>query len=346
MPLRARNRKTENEPIMGVFKLENQIMNTDITRNRHPWIGIDISKAQLDLAASSFLKKLPKTLPNTQAGHRKILKFLATHPDMKVIFEATGGYENKLLKTLQANEIHASRINPAQARSFAKASGLLAKTDQIDAQLLADYGETFQPEATKPLDPEREELQDIIKYRRHLRDQLHREKMLLEHEHSKTVTTMIRRRIGSLEKQIQTLSNTIETLTLQSEKLAPAMEILTKVKGVATLTAASLLAAMPELGKLTRKQVASLAGVAPINCDSGTMRGQRRIYGGRRDVRQALYMASLSASRHEPILAKFYQNLLAKGKPTKVALTAVMRKLLIHLNSLMRSHLIATNQEL
>ena len=308
-------------------------------QNPASWIGIDISKAQLDLDSRHPHLKLPSSVPNTPEGHQKLLKLIAQIPDIKIIFEATGGYEKPLLLTLQKSKIYATRINPAQVRSFAKAKGLLAKTDKIDAKLLAHYGDLFTPKATLPIDPELDELQDLIKYRRHLRAQLNREKMQLEHKHCRPVTAMIRRRVAGLQKQLETLAKTITAQAKSSEALRPAVKILTTVKGVADLTATSLLAAMPELGTLTRKQAAALAGVAPINCDSGTMRGRRKTYGGRSEIRQALYMASVVGARFEPILKDFYQTLLAKGKPKKVALTAVMRKLLIHLNSLMRKHL-------
>lgn len=308
-------------------------------QNPSSWIGIDISKAQLDLFSEHPDLKLPSSIQNTPEGHQKLLKLIAKISDTKIIFEATGGYEKPLLLTLQKSEIYATRINPAQVRSFAKAKGLLAKTDKIDAKLLAHYGDFFTPKATLPIDPELDELQDLIKYRRHVRGQLHREKMQLEHDHSKAVTTMIRRRINSLQKQLEALAETIAQQAQNSETLRPAVDLLTTVKGVAELTAASLLAAMPELGTLTRKQAAALAGVAPINCDSGNMRGRRKTYGGRSEIRETLYMAAVVGSRFEPILRDFYQNLINNGKAKKVALTAVMRKLLIHLNSLMRNHL-------
>lgn len=308
-------------------------------QNSSSWIGIDISKAQLDLYSNNPALKLPSSIPNTTEGHKKLLKLVSETPGIKFIFEATGGYEKPLLLTLQKTQIYATRINPAQVRSFAKAKGLLAKTDKIDAKLLAQHGEMFSPKATLPIDPELDQLQDLIKYRRHIRDQLHREKMQLEHEHCKPVTAMIKRRIVSLQKQLETLAKTITEQAKSSQTLRPAIEILTSVKGVADLTATALLAAMPELGTLTRNQASALAGVAPINCDSGTMRGRRKTYGGRTEIRQALYMAAVVSSRFEPTLRDFYQHLLKNGKAKKVALTAVMRKLLIHLNSLMRRHL-------
>ena len=314
-------------------------MKSSKIQNPSSWVGIDICKAHLDLFSNHPDLKLPASIPNTPTGHQKLLKLIGKLPEVKIIFEATGGYEKPLLLTLQKEQIYTTRINPAQVRSFAKAKGLLAKTDKIDAQLLAHYGSIFTPDVTLPIDPELDELQDIIKYRRHIRNQLHREKMQLEHEHSKVVTTFIRRRLTSLKNQLESLTKTITEKARNSEALRPALETLTTVKGVADFTATSLLAAMPELGTLTRKQASALAGVAPINCDSGEMRGRRKTYGGRSEIRQALYMAAVVSSRFDPILRDFYQNLLKNGKPKKVALTAVMRKLLIHLNSLMRKHL-------
>jgi len=165
--------------------------------------------------------------------------------------------------------------------------------------------------------------------------------MQLEHEHCKPVTALIKRRIKRLQKQLETLTQTITDLAESPQALSPAVKVLTTVKGVATFTATALLAAMPELGTLTRKQAAALAGVAPINCDSGQMKGRRKTYGGRSEIRQALYMAAVVSSRFEPepILSDFHQRLNENGKSKKVALTAVMGKLLIHLNSLMSGHL-------
>ncbi|MBK1830820.1 IS110 family transposase [Verrucomicrobiaceae bacterium R5-34] len=256
-----------------------------------------------------------------------------------LVFEATGGYEKLLLVLLQSEGIKASRITPSLARNFSKAKGLLAKTDSIDAQILTDYGIQFSPRETAALDPVIEEIQALIKYRRHLNDELHRERMHLEHLLPKSVERLVKSRMKSLQKQTEKLTAMMIALKVKSPSLDQAVELLTTTKGVGDNSALSLLVAMPELGRVSNKEAASLAGLAPFNRDSGKMRGQRKIFGGRREIRQALYMAALVGSRHNDVLNEFYQRLLAKGKPKKLALTAVMRKLLCYLNSLMKKHL-------
>lgn len=303
------------------------------------WIGIDISKKQLDLAIERTDIRLPATLPNSEAGMESLLEVLSQHPEFKIIFESTGGYEKPLLLFLQRHQITAVRVNPSHTRAFGRAQGLLAKTDKIDASLLARYGNTFEPKASAIIDEDLDEIRDMISYRRHLHEQLHREKMQIEHSRGHTVTSMAKRRIASLEKQIKKLTADIILKAKSSDAVARQLELLTEVKGVAELTAITLLSAMPELGTLSRKQAAALAGVAPMNCDSGSMRGTRKIKGGRIEIRKAIYMSALVASKRNPVLREFYENLVARGKAKKVALTAVMRKLIIHLNSLMRNHL-------
>ena len=303
------------------------------------WIGIDVSKKQLDLSTEHPEWKLPHSLPNDSKGHAMLHKMIAGHPESKIIFEATGGYEKPLLLFLQKHGIRATRVNPAQVRAFARAQGLLAKTDKIDARLLARYGNTFQPDATNQVDAELDEIRDLLHYRNHLHDELHREKMQLEHQRSQTVASMIKRRIESLKRQIERISTELADHARKSPQINEQVMLLTKVRGVGELSAISLLATMPELGKLSRKQAAALAGVAPMNCDSGSMRAQRKIKGGRVEIRKAIYMAALVASRYEPVLRDFYQKLIQNGKAKKVALTAVMRKLIIYLNSLIRRYL-------
>ena len=216
---------------------------------------------------------------------------------------------------------------------------LLAKTDSIDARVLTDYGIQFTPRVTAPLDPVIEEIQSLIKYRRHLNDGLHRERMHLEHLIPRSVGRMVKTRIKSLAKQVEKVTGMMLALKVKSPALDGAVKLLADTRGVGENSALSLLVAMPELGRISNKQAASLAGVAPFNRDSGKMRGQRTTFGGRKDIRKALYMAALVGSRHNPVLTGFYQRLLAKGKPKKLALIAVMRKLLCHLNSLMKKHL-------
>ncbi len=309
------------------------------SQNTTTWIGVDISKKELEIHCYDSALKLHSAAANTKTGINKIISKLKKCDDPHLVFEATGGYEKLLLILLQSEGIKASRISPSLARNFAKAKGLLAKTDSIDAQILTDYGIQFSPRETAPLDPVLEEIQALIKYRRHLNDELHRERMHLEHLLPKSVERMVKSRMKSLQKQMEKVTATMISLKEKSSSLDQAVGLLTATKGVGDNSALSLLVAMPELGKITNKEAASLAGLAPFNRDSGKMRGQRKIFGGRREIRQSLYMAALSGSRYNPILKNFYQRLLEKGKPKKLALTAVMRKLLCYLNSLMKRHI-------
>lgn len=309
------------------------------SKNSITHIGIDVSKKELEIHCYDSKLKLPTAIANTKTGISKIISKLRKCDDPHVVFEATGGYEKLLLVLLQSQEIKASRITPSLARNFAKAKGLLAKTDSIDAQVLTDYGIQFAPRVTAPLDPVIEEIQSLIKYRRHLNDELHRERMHLEHLLPKSVERMVKARMKSLQKQADKVTDMMLALKVKSTILDEAVKLLTETKGVGDNSALSLLVAMPELGKISNKQAASLAGVAPFNRDSGKMRGQRTIFGGRKEIRKALYMAALVGSRYNPVLKEFYQRLLSKGKPKKLALIAVMRKLLCHLNSLMKRHL-------
>jgi transposase len=315
-------------------------MNNQNNQNQNTiYIGIDISKPELEIHSYETSLKLPSATPNTKTGINKIIKKLSKNEHIHCVFEATGGYEKPLLSMLQTEGIKASRITPSLARNFAKAQGILCKTDSIDAKVLTDYGFKFNPRETAPVDPVTEEIHSLVKYRRHLNDELHRERQQLEHTPPKSIETMIKSRIKMLTKQVVKITDLMISLKSKSPEIHDAVELLTETKGVGDNSALSLLAAMPELGKLTNNQASSLAGLAPFNRDSGKFRGRRMIYGGRKDIRQALYMAALSASRFNPILKEFYQRLLANGKPKKLALIAVMRKLLSYLNSIMKRHL-------
>ena len=302
-------------------------------------IGIDISKRELEIHTYESSLKLPKSTPNTKSSIVKLIKKLSKSEHIHCVFEATGGYEKLLLSMLQTEGIKASRVNPSLPRSFAKAQGIISKTDAIDAKILTDFGFQFTPRETLPLDPVIEEIQALLKYRRHLNDELHRERMQLEHALPKSIETMVKSRIKTLQNQVEKITKMMIELKVKSPEIDDAVKLLTETKGVGDNSALSLLAAMPELGELINNQAASLAGLAPFNRDSGKYKGRRMIKGGRREIRLALYMAALSASRYNPILKEFYQRLLANGKPKKLALIAVMRKLLSYLNLLMKRHL-------
>ena len=303
------------------------------------WVGIDISKETLQIHSYHTSPKLPDIIPNTRKEIAKLITKLKKIDQPQVIFEATGGYEKLLLSMLQDAEIHASRMTASLVRDYAKSKGITAKTDRIDAQALTDFGTHFTPSATLKPDPIVEEAHALVKYRRHLGYELHRERQQLEHYPLKTIKTIVERRIKTIEKEIKKIDVLLKKITEKSELLSIPCKLLTGTVGVGETSALALLVSMPEIGTLSRNQAAALAGVAPMNRDSGKMRGHRTIHGGRKDIRQAIYMAALSAARYNTILKAYYQNLLAKGKPKKVALTAVMRKLLIHLNALMKQHL-------
>ena len=301
------------------------------------YVGADVSKDTIDLACPG--RTLPASIRNTPAGFRPLLKSLASvATTVRVICEATGPYHKAFVATLHEAGISVSVLNPRLARDFARARGRLAKTDAIDARLLADYGQTMQPAPTPRPDPQMTLLDDLVTRRAQLVEDRAKERTRLQQATRSEVRASLRQHIRHLDGQIKGLLARIAELVEASPSLKAKVQRLITVEGVGALTASALLAALPELGTLSKNQVASLAGLAPFNRDSGAFRGTRSIRGGRIDVRCALYMAALTASRFNPILKAFYQRLKAAGKPHKVALTAVMRKLLIYLNALLKKH--------
>jgi transposase len=284
---------------------------------------------------------LPPAIANTAAGYRVLLKSLrpmavAVH----VVCEATGPYHRRFVASLHDAGVAVSVVNPRLPRDFARARGLLAKTDKIDAQTLADYGRVFHPAPTSRLDPAFDQLQQLVARRAELVEDRTRETNRLAAGPGPEIAASLRRHLRHLDGQIEKIEASIARLIEITPALQAKVRCLCAVRGVGSLTASSLLAALPELGTLSKNQVAALA---PFNRDSGAMRGRRSIHGGRRAVRQALYMASLTASRFNPILKAFYEHLRAVGKPHQVALVAVMRKLLIYLNSQIKTHCPATS---
>jgi transposase len=240
--------------------------------------------------------------------------------------------EQDLLEVLAQAALAVSLVQATRVRQYARAAGILAKTDKVDARVLARFGAAMQPEPTPPRSAAQKLLRELESQRRHLSGLLVAEQNRLEQLHDEKLRGLTRSLLGSFKKQIARIDARIATLITQDQELPQKAQKLTGVKGVGERTAALLLAQMPELGTLNRREVAALAGLAPFNRDSGTMPGKRLIFGGRRAVRHGLYMAALVASRRNPILANFYRRLRTKEKPHKVALTAVMRKLLLALN--------------
>jgi transposase len=298
------------------------------------YIGVDVAKASLDVAWAEECWRVT----NDAAGRSALVKRLNQIADsVQVICEASGGYERALIQALQRGGIEVSLVQATRVRQYARARGILAKTDSIDAQLLWSFGQAIRPSATLPLKPSQEKLRELETQRRHLSRLLVAEQNRRAQLTDNALLRLSQRLIRQIKEQIAQIDLLIEQLIKHSEEFSSKAQKLTAVVGVGPRTAALLLAQMPELGELNRREAAALAGLAPFNRDSGTARGKRAIFGGRRAVRSGLYMAALVATRHNPILADFYQRLRSAGKPPKLALTATMRKLLIVLNSALKT---------
>jgi transposase len=255
-----------------------------------------------------------------------------------VVCEATGGLEAARVAAVHAAAVRVCVLNPRRARDFARALGKLAKTDRIDARLLAEYGRCLHPEATPPPEPSRQELATWVGRREELVELRTAERNRLHASALPALRASLPRVLKDLEREIARVETLIEACRERHADLARQCAVLQSVAGVGPVCATTLVATVPELGTLSDAQIAHLLGVAPLNGDSGQWRGQRRIYGGRRLGRRVLFMAGVTAARCNPVLAPFCQRLRAKGKPAKVALVAVMRKLLLYLNRLLRSN--------
>jgi len=294
------------------------------------YMGVDIAKAYLDAAIGNEKRRFA----NDALGHRELIKWVKQFSaPVQVICESSGGYERALVQALARAGVKISLVQANRVRQFARAAGILAKTDRIDAKLLSAFGEAMQPGTISASQLEQEHLRELESQRRHLTHLLVMEQNRAARMSDLCVCKINRRLISQIKKQIEQLELLIQEQIKASPELCTKAEKLTAISGVGARTAALLLAQMPELGQLNRREVAALVGVAPFNRDSGRMRGKRAIYGGRRAVRHGLYMAAPGAPRHKTILRGFYLRLRAGGKPAKVALTATMRKLLIVLNS-------------
>jgi transposase len=300
------------------------------------YLGIDIAKSYLDAAVGSEKRRFS----NDTIGHRELIKWIKqVKASVQVICESSGGYERRLVQALAGARIKVSLVQANRVRQFARAAGILAKTDRIDAEVLCEFGKVMQLQTVTAATLEQEHLRELESQRRHLTHLLVMEQNRAARVSDASVVRLNRSLINQIKKQIEKLDLLIKEHIEQSPRLSAKAEKLISIKGVGERTAALLLAQMPELGQLNRREVAALVGVAPFNRDSGKMRGKRAIYGGRRFVRHGLYMAALVAARHNPILRGFYLRLRAAGKPAKVALTATMRKLLIVLNSALKPDL-------
>lgn len=295
------------------------------------FIGIDVSKASLDIAVLPQNREW--TVPNDEAGLQKLSEALSTLAPTKVVLEATGGLEKAVHQALQALPV--AVVNPRCVRHFAKALGKTAKTDRLDARFLAQFAMTLEPPLTAL--PQSEELVAWVKRRRHLVEWRTAETNRLRKEPAQPVAQHIQTSLVQLEKDISHIDQLIKDLIQTSPQWQQLYKRLTSVPGVGETLATTLISQLPELGQLNHKQIAAIVGVAPFNCDSGQLRGRRRIWGGRADIRCVLYMATTAARQWNPTIKAFYQRLIEKGKPYKVALTACMRKLLIILNAIAKN---------
>jgi transposase len=301
-------------------------------------VGIDVAKNTIEVAIGLELPTL--NLGNDANGFDTLLTQLAAHRTALVVMEATGGLESAVACTLQAAGYAVAVINPRQARDFARAMGQLAKTDCIDARILAQLGDVLQrrPDRDKFIRPlpttEQQQLAAMVIRRRQLIAMLGAERNRLEQAHpssKKSLNTIIKALTKELARIEEGMAEYIQS------KFPDLSDLLNSAKGVGKTTSSTLIAEVPELGKLSRREISALVGVAPINRDSGVMRGRRMIFGGRSSVRHVLYMAALVASRYNPVIKVFYDRLVAAGKPKKVALVACMRKLLTILNAMVKA---------
>lgn len=301
-----------------------------------PNAGIDVAKQHLDVCCADLVLRVP----NDASGWDELIAKLRNLAVDLIVLEATGGYERGLLAALQHAQLCVARVNPRQARDFAKSMGVLAKTDQLDARVLRDFANVLaghQDRATfitPMLEPQRLELAALMARRRQLVDMRVAEGNRLQQAHSAKTVRSIKNVLRTLDKQITAIDNDIDDH--MDRHFSAQHRLLDSVKGVGPVTIMTLIAALPELGRLARRQIAKLVGCAPLANDSGLKKGKRSVWGGRGEVRSVLYMASLTATVHNPAIKVFHSRLIAAGKPKKVAIVACMRKLLTMLNAMMR----------
>ncbi|MAF52021.1 MAG: IS110 family transposase [Kiritimatiellia bacterium] len=299
-------------------------------------VGIDVSSTDLVMAMIPGGELVQYS--NDADGIAALVEHAVSVDPTSVVLEATGGYEMLAATELQLAELPVSLVNPRQVRNFARATGRLAKTDAIDARVLAQFGEAIEPPVRTLPDEETRELRALVDRRRQLSGMLKSEQNRLRSA-SKRVRPQIQAHIRWLKDQMKDLDDDIGKMIRSSPMWRAQDDLLRTVPGVGPVLSSMLLTHLPELGRLNRGEVAALVGVAPLNRDSGAYRGTRSIWGGRPAIRAALYMAALSATKHNVVIKAFYQRLRAAGKPAKVALTACMRKLLLILNVMVKRNI-------
>lgn len=302
--------------------------------NSEIFIGIDVSQSNLDV--NVLPDQQSNQFANNEAGVGDLVKFVKTLDPALIVFESTGGLETLAVSILSAKQYPVVVVNARQVRDFAKATGKLAKTDKIDAAVIAEFARALRPQV-RPLKDEQTQLLSALNSRRkQIVDMLVAEKNRL-HRAPLPNRKNIAAHIRWLEKNLTDINKDIRRTIRKTPVWREKDDILQSFKGIGPATSACLLSDLPELGGLENKKIAALVGVAPFNCDSGRYRGRRRVWGGRSQVRRNLYMATLSAVRSNPVISSFYYRLRQSGKPHKVALTACMRKTLMILNAMMKN---------
>jgi transposase len=298
------------------------------------FIGVDVSKETLDIAVRPEEERW-QTVNADEAFHELIARLQALEPTL-IVVEATGGLERGVVAAMAEADLPVAMINPRQSREFARATGRLAKTDEIDAADLAFFGEAIRPEVRSLPDAAVQKLSALNTRRQQLLDMLTAERNRLSTALPAARPSLLEH-ISWLEREMERVDAELQRHIDQNLSLRSKFTLLCSVKGVGPVTSLALLSQLPELGKLNRKEIAALVGVAPFNRDSGKWRGKRTTWGGRAQIRSKLYMAALSASRHNPVIRAFYERLREAGKPKKVALTACMRKLIVILNAMVKN---------
>jgi transposase len=306
-----------------------------VNMTRESYVGIDVGKKSLDLAI--YGSQNSTKFSNTEEGIEKIITTLQKIKPSLIVVEATGGYERPLVVALLSQGLPISVVNPTRVRALAKASGKLAKTDALDAHLIAEYAFLVKPQPISSFDEAFLHLQALVKRREQVIEMQTAEKNRLE-KSPLFVREYIEKHLLQLKEEITLLEKEIKTLVASIPHCQEGIELLSTIPGVGFITSVTVLALLPELGKVDNKAVASLAGLAPFNRDSGKKQGKRKIFGGRKRIRRVLYLSALSAIKHNPVIKEFHERLMEKGKIPKVAITACMRKILTIMNAMARDN--------
>jgi transposase len=302
----------------------------------HLFVGLDVAKAQLDVHVRPTGETF--AVPHDEAGLTALVDHVRILAPTLIALEATGGYEATVAAILASAGLPVAVVNPRQIRDFARATGLLAKTDTLDARVIAHFAEAVRPAVRALPTTQAQRLGELVARRRQLVEMLGAEANRRRGTRDRALQQRIAAHIAWLERALQDLETDLHDTIRSSPAWRETENLLTSVPGIGPITALTLIAELPELGRLDRRRIAALVGLAPFNRDSGTLRGRRMIRGGRGSVRRVLYMATLTAIRHNARIRTFYQRLRTTGHPGKVAVTAAMRKLLTMLNAMLRDH--------